>query len=81
MAPDTIRRLLRNSPFVPFTLELSSGRRIRVANHDYALVSPSGASMIVYPEGEDKNIDWINPFMITNITVEGGSDALIEQEA
>jgi hypothetical protein len=79
MVPDHIRRLLKHVPFAPFTLELSSGSRVRVAHPDYALLSPGGDTMFVYTDPEGKNMEWINVYQVTNLSVEGGSETLAEQ--
>lgn len=79
MVPDPIRRLLKHVPFVPFTLELSSGKGVRVAHPDYALLSPGGDTRFVYTDPEGRNMEWINVYQVTNLSVEGGSETLAEQ--
>ena len=48
MSGDDLRALLRARPFVPFTMELIDGRRIRVPRPDWSIVSPNGLMMVVY---------------------------------
>lgn len=39
MAPDTLRNALRASPFRPFTIEMSNGRRYRVPHPEFVALS------------------------------------------
>jgi hypothetical protein len=43
-----IRRLLKETPFAPFTIVTSSGQRYRVASPDHAGVDPKSTRMIVW---------------------------------
>jgi hypothetical protein len=47
---DLVARLLRASPFNPFTITTSSGDTFRVPNPDYAHLNPRGTCVIVFDD-------------------------------
>ena len=75
MAPDRIRQQLHKLPFVPFTVELASGKRIRIEHPDYTLLSPAGRTLLVFTDPEDKHMEMIDVFLITNLSIESGSES------
>ena len=75
MAPDRIRAVLKTLPFIPFTVELPSGKRIHVKHPDYAILSTAGRTLIVNDDGEGMEI--IDVFLITNISLKGVDPATI----
>ena len=75
MAPDRLRQQLHTLPFVPFTVELASGKRVRIQHPDYAALSPAGSTLVVFTDPEDKNMEVLDVFLITNLSVESGSEA------
>ena len=75
MAPDRLREQLRKLPFVPFTVELGSGTRVRLAHPGYAVLSPAGRTLVVFTDPEDKHMEMIDVFLITKMDVESGSEA------
>lgn len=71
MTAESIRELLDAAPFVPFSVQLANGRKIRVAHPDFTLLSPGRRTLIVYSEGE--HFDMVDVMLITNVIVEGPS--------
>lgn len=47
MMRDEITKLMGQVPFVPFTIEMSSGRRIPVPTRDHIFVGPKGSLVVV----------------------------------
>ena len=47
MIRDEITKLLEHVPFVPFTIEMSSGRQIPVPSSDHIYVGPKGSLLVV----------------------------------
>ena len=82
MAPDRIRKQLQTTPFRPFTVELGSGKRVFVQHPDYAALSPAGRTLVIFHRDEmgeaddDGDMEIIDVFLITNLSVEGGSRAV-----
>ncbi len=74
MAPDRIRQQLRKMPFVPFTVELASGKRVRIEHPDYTMLSPAGRTLVVFTDLDDTNMEMIDVFLITNLSIESGSE-------
>lgn len=64
MIPE-IREAICATPFVPFTIELSDGRRFRVPSGDHAFIWPRGTALYVYPD--DDHVLWMSPRHITSM--------------
>ena len=47
MIRDEIAKMLDHVPFVPFTIEMSSGRQIPVPTRDHIYVGPKGSLLVV----------------------------------
>ena len=82
MDPDRLRDQLHFTPFRPFAVELSSGKRVRIEHPDYAILSPGGTTLVVFSrdesakdENDDGAMEIIDVPLITNLSVEGGSKA------
>ena len=73
MASDGIRELIRAVPFRPFTVELGSGKRVFVQHSDYVALSPAGRTLVVHDNEE--NMEIIDVFLITNVSVERADPA------
>ncbi len=71
MTADTIRDFLRAAPFVPFSVQLANGRKVRVPHPDFASINPSGRTLIVYSHGE--HFEMVDVMLVTNVVVEKGS--------
>jgi len=61
-------------PFRPFTVEVAGGKRIAIAHADYASLSPGGRTLIVYGYPNDDSMEIIDVFLISNLSVAGGSE-------
>ena len=64
-----IRKLVRAVPFVPFTIHLADGGRVRVPTVDHVAVSPAGGRVIVFTD--DDTHDILSGLLISRITVDG----------
>lgn len=47
MIREEITKILEHVPFVPFTIEMSSGRQIPVPTRDHIYVGPKGSLLVV----------------------------------
>ena len=56
MIADEIRKLLRATPFAPFSVHLADGTTLPVPHPDYAVITPNGAVLYVFHmnEGTDR---------------------------
>lgn len=63
-----LRKLVHAIPFVPFTIHLADGGKLRVPTLDHIAVPPTGSRVFVF--GEDERYDVISAIMITRITVD-----------
>jgi hypothetical protein len=63
-----VRKLAHATPFVPFTIHLADGGRLRVPTVDHIAVPPTGGRIFIF--GEDERYDVISPLMITRVTVD-----------
>ena len=58
MTPEEIREYHEASPFVPFTLRLSSGRALTVEHPEFMHVPPVGSQIVVWSqEGYSRVVD------------------------
>ena len=48
MLSSAIREFARATPFAPFVVQMTDGRRFKVEHPDYVSVSPQGSKVIVY---------------------------------
>jgi hypothetical protein len=60
-----LREAIRATPFVPFTITLTDGRRLRARTVDHVLLSPRGDTFYIYPD--DDHIVWVNTLHVTSI--------------
>lgn len=44
--------MFQAQPFRPFTIHVADGRQIRIEHQEFAMLSPSGRSLIVYEEDD-----------------------------
>jgi len=65
MMKEKIRGLLNASPFVPFTIEMASGKSYHVVHPDFAIANSDSPEVIV----EELNglVQFLNPMLITTI--------------
>jgi hypothetical protein len=74
MAPDRLRATLTAMPFRPFVAEVAGGKRVAIDHPDYASLSPSGRTLIVYGYPKDDSMEILDVFLISNLSVKGGSE-------
>ncbi len=65
MSINQLKALLEASPFVPFSIVLPNGEKLRVPHSDFAWVHPSGRSVAVALKGDIMRI--VNWQMVTGI--------------
>jgi len=65
MRINQLKTLLESSPFVPFSLVLPNGKKLRVPHSDFAWIHPGGRSVIVALKGDVVRI--VNWQMVTGI--------------
>ena len=75
MAPEQLRKALEILPFRPLMIETGSGKKVRIEHPDYAKLSPAGRTLIVFSANDDA-AEIIDVFLITSLSVAGGSEAL-----
>ena len=67
MRLDEVRKLMKSQPFRPFTIHLPEGRAVRVAHHDFAVLSPDGRTLLAYEP--DNSFNMIDVMLIASIEV------------
>lgn len=60
-----LREAIHATPFNPFTVTLSDGRRLRARTVDHAHLSPNGNTLYVYPE--DDHVVWVSARHVTSM--------------
>src|ERR1017187_4260807 len=65
MMKEKIRELLNASPFVPFTIEMASGKNYHVMHPDFVLASGDSPEIVV--EEPNGLVQILNPMLITVI--------------
>lgn len=63
-----VRKLVHAVPFVPFTIHLADGGRLRVSTVEHIAVPPAGGRIFVF--GEDERYDVLSALLISRITVD-----------
>jgi hypothetical protein len=66
MTKEAIKQQLEANPFRPFTLRLTDGRTCEVPAPDFASLSPSGRTLVVYTLDGD-GVRLLNVALITEI--------------
>lgn len=66
MILDAIRDALRVAPFQPFIIRLANGREFEVRHPDFAMISPTERSMMVYYADNDRAAA-INVSLVTEV--------------
>ena len=74
MAPDQVRDALLGLPFRPFHVQIAGGKRVLVKHPDYARLSPSGRTLVVFRNDQDA-MEIIDVFLITNLSFNGSKAA------
>ena len=66
-----IRKLVHAVPFVPFTIHLADGGKLRVPTIDHIAVPPAGGRIFVF--GDDERYDVLSALLISRLTVDNAS--------
>ncbi len=69
MTREQLRELLNAQPFRPFAIGLADGRQVRVENSEFAILSPSGRTVIVYQR--DDSFQIVDLMLVTSLDVPG----------
>jgi len=65
MTVEQMRTALQARPFRPFIIHLADGRQIPVRHNEFAIMSPSGRTIIVYQPDDSSNI--IDLLLVTDL--------------
>jgi hypothetical protein len=65
---EDIRKLAHAVPFVPFTIYLAEGGKLRVPTVDHVAVPPVGGRVLVFHE--DGSWDMLSALLISRVTVD-----------
>jgi hypothetical protein len=69
MKAKEFRNVYQAEPGRPFTIYLADGRRIPVMHQEFAMLSPSGRTLIVYQE--DDSFQVVDLMLATGLGVNG----------
>ena len=64
MRADELKKLLHAVPFKPFTVYMASEKAFEVPHHDFALLTPSGRTLIV-ASNESAGVDMLDVPLIS----------------
>ena len=53
MSPEQLRKSLRAAPFQPFRIHLADGRSFDVQHPEFASLSPTGRTVLVFSAGSE----------------------------
>jgi hypothetical protein len=71
MTIDRVRQVARATPFKPFTMSLTDGRRFRVRSPEFIMITPEASRTVVVAEsGEDYSI--IDLLLVTSLDFGNG---------
>lgn len=69
MTTKEFRNVFDAQPFRPFTIYLADGRQVPVEHQEFAMLSPSGRSTIVYQD--DDSFQVLDLMLATGVEVNG----------
>jgi hypothetical protein len=69
MTAQEFRSVFEALPFRPFTVYLADGREVTVRHQEYALLSPTGRTLIVYED--DDSFQVLDLMLATGVQVNG----------
>lgn len=69
MTAQEFRSVFEAMPFRPFTVHLADGRAVPVPHQEYALLSPTGRTLIVYQD--DESFQVLDLMLATGVEVNG----------
>ncbi len=67
---EQFRGLLNAQPFRSFAMGLADGRQVRVEHSEFAILSPSGRTVIVY--NRDDSFQIVDLMLVTSLDVAAG---------
>jgi len=70
MVARELKQLLEATPFRPFTVHLPGGKALSIPHTDFAALSPTGRTLIVFRR-DDEAFDILDVPLITRIEVHG----------
>lgn len=70
MTIEQLRELHQARPFVPFTLHLADGRKIRVKSPEFLAQSPGGR--VIYVATSDNALDRVDLLLVVSIETDEG---------
>ena len=73
MLGPTIREFSRATPFVPFMVQMTDGRKFKVHHPDFVSVSPHGTKVIVYDAKENET--HLSGLLVASVTPAKGRRA------
>jgi hypothetical protein len=65
-----LRAVRDASPFRPFVIRMADGREFRVRHRDFLAISPTGRTMIVYPDDNSDAHSILDLLLMTELSVE-----------
>jgi hypothetical protein len=68
MTVERFKQALNNTPFRPFTIFTADGQSIPVVSREFASLSPSGRTVVVFDPQDRMNI--LDLLLVTNLQVE-----------
>ena len=71
MTTEQFRSEMRRQPFQPFTIRMADGRALEVAHPEFASLSPSGRTAIVYQADDYHSV--LDLLLMTEIEVQGAN--------
>jgi hypothetical protein len=69
MTAQEFRSVFDAEPFRPFTVHLADGRAVAIPHQEYALLSPTGRTLIVYHD--DDSFQVLDLMLATGVQVNG----------
>ena len=69
MTAKEFRNVFEAQPFQPFTIFLADGRHIPIQHQEFAMLSPTGRTLIVYQE--DDSFQVVDLMLATGLEVNG----------
>jgi hypothetical protein len=67
MSTQEFKTVLNAQPFRPFVACLADGRQIRVHHREFAMLSPTGRTVVIYqPDGE---MDIVDLLLVTDLNI------------
>ena len=69
MSPDELRDLLNAEPFRPFIVCLGGDRAYRIADPEFAMITPAGQTLVLVQDLSDA-VEVLDVTLITRVEIE-----------